>query len=290
MPYFYLASAVVFNASISLFGAFFNKKSQNLQDATPFYTLLLVASAFVGWFVLFAFDGSVSLEVIPYSIIFGVGYALCNAFLVHSLNSGPMSLTSLLIQLSLISATIWGFFFWEAKFTPLVAIGLVAVVISLWLCLYKGKTEKQNKFSWKWLLYVAITFVGNSACTIVQRTQQIVFDGKYGNFFMLVAVGISTIISLVIYLKSNKKDSLIILKKSGYMPISAGFFNVLANFCVILLATSTLSPSIVYPVIAVGVLMITTLVSFIVFKEKMKWWQYIGIVLGIIATAILNIG
>ena len=30
--------------------------------------------------------------------------------------------------------------------------------------------------------------------------------------------------------------------------------------------------------------------SVLVFKEKMKWWQYVGIALGIIAVGILNIG
>lgn len=290
MPYLYLASAVVCVASISICGAFFNRKSQSLQDATPLYTLLLVASAFLGWLILFAFDGSLSVKVIPYSLIFGVGYAVCNAFLVQSLKTGPLVLTSLLVQLSLISATIWGFFFWNAKFSWLVGVGLVAVVISLWLCLYTGKTQNKQRISFKWLVYVLLTFLGNSACIIVQRTQQTAFDGQFGNFFMMVAVGISTLICLATYLKSNKKDSAIILKKSAYWPVGAGVLNVISNFCVILLATSTLSPSIVYPVIAVGGLIITTLFSFLVFKEKMKWWQYVGIALGIIAVGILNIG
>ena len=290
MPYLYLASAVICVASISVCGAFFNKKASDLQDATPLYTLLLVGSAFLVWLILFAFDGAFNIKVIPYSLIFAIGYALCNAFLVKSLKTGPLALTSLILQLSLISATIWGFFFWNAKFSLLVAIGLVIVVLALWLCLYTGKQQNQNKFSWKWLVYVLIAFLGNSACTIVQRTQQTAFNGQYGNFFMMVAVGFSTLICLVTYLKSNKKDSVIMLKKSAYMPVSAGVLNVISNFCVILLATSTLSPSIVYPVIAVGGLIITMLFSFLVFKEKMRWWQYVGIALGIIATGILNIG
>jgi uncharacterized membrane protein len=58
---------------------------------------------------------------------------------------------------------------------------------------------------------------------------------------------------------------------------------------VMLLATSILSPSLVYPAISVGGLVLVAIFSLFVFKEKLKWWQWVGIVLGTIATALLSI-
>jgi drug/metabolite transporter (DMT)-like permease len=69
----------------------------------------------------------------------------------------------------------------------------------------------------------------------------------------------------------------------------AGGLNGFLNLFVILLATSPLSSSLVYPVIGVGSLMITTLFSTFVFKEKMRWWQWIGIITGMAAVAILSL-
>ena len=55
-------------------------------------------------------------------------------------------------------------------------------------------------------------------------------------------------------------------------PVAAGVTNVLLNLAVIILATSELSPSLIYPVLAVGGLAVTMLFSIFAFKEKLKWW------------------
>ena len=70
--------------------------------------------------------------------------------------------------------------FWGADFTPCVGVGLVLVAIALFLCIYKGK-EKQaekKKFSLKWIIFSLIAFFGNAGCTIVQKTQQLNFNGQ----------------------------------------------------------------------------------------------------------------
>ena len=79
------------------------------------------------------------------------------------------------------------------------------------------------------------------------------------------------------------------LKDSCIYPIVEGICNVLLNLFVILLASTILSPSMVYPIIGVGGLMIVTLVSIFAFKERLRWWQWLGVVIGAMATALLSI-
>ncbi len=106
---------------------------------------------------------------------------------------------------------------------------------------------------------------------------------------MFGATGISVIVCLVLYLRSDRGGDLVVLKKNAVLPICAGVFNGLQNLLVIILASSILSPSLIYPVLCVGGLMITTLSSFFVFKEKMKWWQWLGVLIGTCACGILSI-
>ena len=106
---------------------------------------------------------------------------------------------------------------------------------------------------------------------------------------MLLATGISVVFCLVAYLKSGCTDTKTILKKSWYIPLAAGGMNGLLNLFVILLATSALSPSLIYPVIGVGSLIVTTFFSMLIFKEKMHWWQWCGVAVGAIAVALLSI-
>ena len=70
--------------------------------------------------------------------------------------------------------------------------------------------------------------------------------------------------------------------------VAAGVGNVFLNVFVMLMAVSSLSPTLIYPTIAVGGLIITTCFSVLAFREKLKWWQWIGVAIGIIATAILS--
>ena len=289
MPYFYLISALVFSAAGTISTSFYNRKNIGRKGTVPMYNLVIIVTVFLFWLVLFLTDLSYDLAVLPYSLLFSLCYVLATIGTIKALGTGSIMLTSLISQLSLIGASVWGFFFWDEQFTALTAIGLVFTVISLWLCLYTGRGKDRVKFNPAWIGYVILLFVSNAGCTITQRTQQLNFGAKYGNFMMLVAIGVAAIAFVIMYLLSDKQDSRVILRASWHFPVLAGIFNGLVNLFVILMATTDLSTSLIYPVIAVGSLSIITLASLLIFKERMRWWQGCGVALGAIATAILSI-
>ena len=288
MPYLYLILATLGVASTNIVAGFYNRKNANEKNTASIYTLLVQAIIFLCWLIMFIFDRSYDLAVLPYAFIFALSFAMCMIGNIYALKVGPVVLTSLVLQLSLVGVTAWGFIFWDTKFTWLTAVGLVLIVISLWLCLYKGKTD-DKKISWKWIVFALMAFVGNAGASITQRTQQTAFKGQYGNFLMVVATGIATIICFVSYLYSEKGDTKKLVKTSWYYPAAGGVMNVMLNVCVILLATSTLSPSIIYPVLAVGGLIIVTVFSKYVFKEDMRCWQWVGVLVGTVAVGILSV-
>ena len=72
-------------------------------------------------------------------------------------------------------------------------------------------------------------------------------------------------------------------------PVVSGVLNVGLNFFVILLAPSNLSPSFIYPTIGIGGLVLVILFSRIVFKEKITPIKLAGLIIGLIATALLSI-
>jgi drug/metabolite transporter (DMT)-like permease len=197
-------------------------------------------------------------------------------------------LTSLFISLSLILTTIWGFIFWDAKLTAFVIVGLLLVVCAIVLCLYT-KEKDEKSFSWKWLFYVLLAFFGNAGCSIVQRTQQVQYNGEHGNMLMVFAIAFCALAYLFVYLKSNKTDTPTMLKSSWWAPVCAGICNLILNVFVMLMALSDLSPSLIYPVIGVGGLAVVTVFSLFVFKEKMHWWQWLGVAIGAVAVGFLSI-
>lgn len=287
MPYLILIATILFNSTSSIFGGYFNRATIDKKDSSPFFNLFQLLSVFICWTIYYIIDFSFDVKVIPYAIFMGITFFGAAFGLINALRTGPVMLSTLLLQLSLIATTIWGLIFWQTEINFLIILGIILVAISLFLCLYTGKKE-ENKISLKWLIYIVITFFSNAACSIIQRHEQMDFEGKHGNMLMFIATGIAFILFLIIFLKSNKSDFKNMIKVCHY-PILAGTCNMLMNLCFIVLATSSLLPSLIYPVSGVGALIIVTLFSLFAFKEKLRPSQWAGVIIGAIATVLLSI-
>ena len=73
------------------------------------------------------------------------------------------------------------------------------------------------------------------------------------------------------------------------MPTVTGACNAVLNLCIIALASSTLSPNLIYPVLGAGKLAVVGVFSIFLFKEKMRWWQWCGIGSGALAIILLSL-
>ena len=291
MPYIFLISATLFVSFCAIGAGVYNRKNEGCRSTSAIYNLIQLFAVFSLWLIKFLLSPEIDLAVLIYSVLFALGYTVAMIVAVSAYREGSLVLTSLIMQLSLISTSIWGFFFWNSPVTVGIIIGLVLVVLALWLCLYTGKPKEneKKKITSKWILYISLYFVGNSLGSIVQKTQQMDFNACFGDFFMVVATGIALAVCLINYLRSDRSDTKVILKRSFYIPFISGALNFFINLFVIILATSTLSPTLVYPVLAIGSLALNTIVSLFVFKEKMRWWQWLGVAVGALAILLLSI-
>lgn len=288
MDYLILTTATLFMSCVGIGATFYNRKNYSYKGTAEIYNLITLAAVFTCWLVKFLTNPTLDISVLLYSLIFTAGYTTAMLSSVAAYREGPIMLSSLIMQLSLISTTIWGFFFWESEVTAPVIIGLIIVIPALFLCLYNGKEKEgeRKNVNAKWLFFISLFFIGNSVGTITQRTQQIDFNSNYGDFFMMAATGVSFAVCFIAYLRSDRSNSKQILKGSWYIPLCVGVFNFLQNLFVIILATR-LSANIVYPVLMIGSLAVTSIFSIFIFREKMKWWQWVGVAVGAVAIALL---
>ena len=291
MPQILLISSVFLMSSLSIFITFYNRKNTSRKDASALYNYIYLITVFIGWGLLFLREPNIEWKVLPYSIMFGIFFMICQIGLINALKTGSITITSLINQLSLIATTVWGFFFWGEKITLYVGIGLLLVVLALYLCICAGteKNSEGNRCFWKWLIFSSMVFIGNAGCTIVQRTEQMHFNGQYGGMLMFFAIGIACIFYTAVFLKSDKTDSLTILRVSAGFPILGGVCNVLLNLFIMMLATSSLSPSLIYPVLSIGAIAATSVFSALVFKERLLFRQWIGIAVGACAVVLLSV-
>lgn len=227
-----------------------------------------------------------SCEVALYSIAFAISYSMAMIGSVQSIKYGPLAVSSLINQCSLILPTLYGIALLGDEIGVFGYIGIILVFACLWLV--KPRTDKSpGGVSAKWLLWVAIGFIGNGMCSVIQKAEQLKFNGGYKNEFMILALFIGAIVMFLASLKNSKnikKDAVDAIK---YAPVQ-GIANGLLNMFVMIL-TALVPTSLLFPVVLSGGIIITFIASVTIFKEKITTRQLVGYILGIISIALMNI-
>ena len=292
MEYLLVVFAILMSSTTSLFGGFYNRACVGKTSSSQFYNFMQLSSVCFCWSVMFILNPEFDIAVMPYTLGFSAGYCVAVFGIINALRTGPVMLTTLMTQMSLVVVSVWGFIFWSAPVTAFVIVGLCLTVLAIFLCLYTKKRNDEKsgnaKITPKWIMFALMAFGGNAMCTVFQRTQQMVFGGRYGNQLMFFATLIGVIFFAAIYLRSDVKDHRFLMKKS-FIPLIAGVCNVAMNIFVITLATASIPSTMVYLPMSIFPLIIVSLFSLIVFREKLRISQWIGVGVGIVSVILLSL-
>ena len=252
----------------------FNQKMQG-KGVITFSALSSFAAALFFIFQLkLPFD--MDAGVLPYALLFGAGYGSVALFSVLAISCGSLSLTSLITSYSLIIPTLYGLIFKGDKISFFLIIGLILLMISLFLINFSKDNTGNNKINIKWLIFVTIAFFGNA------------FKGAYKNEFMTVAL-IFVVVALLIAGLIRERESIVTSVKKGIVPIFlCGAANGACNFMVMVLS-SMLPASVMYPLVSAGSIILTYFISKLWYKEKLSLIQNIGFVLGVTSVVFLNL-
>ena len=193
MPYIYLLCAVCGSAMLSIMSTLFGRKNTTEKDTSLLYALVVCISVTVSWGVMFFAQPEFETGVLIYSLGYSICYIMAMVGMFNAYKLGSVSLTAFIKQLSLIGVALWGFVFWQSAITANIILGLVLIVVALYLCFRPQKGTEQKGVSLKWLLYAGMLLVGNAGCSIIQKYQQMAFDGRYGNQLMFVAACFSSV-------------------------------------------------------------------------------------------------
>lgn len=264
------------------------KKAYNSKGGGAF-TFSAAGAAFSLIIYLLTGGGSLNFtgEIIPYALGFALTYsmALIGSFL--AVKYGPLSISSLVMQYSLLIPTVYGLTVLGEPVKLTLLIGLALLGISLFLVNKKSK-EQGVRLSFKWAICVLVNFVGNGGCSTIQKVQQLDFNGAYKSEFMLIAIAISVVVLFVAALFTEKDRVGYNLKTGLGWYALCGLANGGVNFGTMVLA-NRMSASLMFPIISAGGIIATSLVSVFFYKERLSAHQLVGLILGIVAIVAMNI-
>jgi len=225
-------------------------------------------------FGILTLNGSLSLYTVLLGVLFGVVTALSNLYKMLALSKGPMHITLLITTSSMIIPTLSGVFFGE-KFSLFKILFVLILIYFIYLSIGKSKEGKINK---SWGIYCLLAFILMGSIGIIQKIHQTSSHKSEISGFLFVSFFISLIISgLRVKDKKNFKD------KKNLIPLAMICGGCTFGMNYINLKLSGLLPSqLFFPLINGSAIILSSLMSMIVFKERLSKKQTVGLVGGII--------
>ena len=225
-------------------------------------------------------------EMLPYGLASGVLYASASLLTYIALGCGPFALSMLLLSYAGIFSILYGILFLGDTLSVFSVLGIVLMLVSLYLT----RTEKrvgESKISFRWAIAIGISVAGCGMLGVLQKMQQLRFENTVDNEYMIVTLGFSAVSLFIIGCISDAKSTFHILKSGAPFFSLAGLSNGFTNFLV--LVTNEMMPlSIVSPLRTGTKIVLSFLISTLVFKERFLPRQLVGVAVGTAALILLN--
>ena len=251
------------------------KKDLSTNDHKNRFNMIMYAVCIL-LFGIGMIGGTISWFTVLLGVLFGVVTALSNLYTMNALSEGPMHITLLITTSSMIIPTMSGVFFGEG-FSPYKLIAVVILIGFIYLSLGSGGDKKINK---KWFFFVALAFLFQGSIGVLQKIHQASEHKAELNCFLFVAFICSLIYSRIRAKKGFKE--LNFGKKQVIIAVLCGVCTYAMNILNLHLA-GVLPSQVFFPLVNGSSIVLTSLMSVIVFKEKISKKQLVGLCGGILS-------
>ena len=225
-----------------------------------------------------------------------IGSIVCS---VEAIACGSVSLSLLFYQSGFLIPTIFGAIYFNERVGVLTIAGLALVVLSLILTVDKN----DKKFSLKWLILSVFGLIFCGLLGIVQKffgvyrsSHPLVGQVHFAELSLLFALVFGLIAMLIAYLfDKNRRKTDVSTVRQRQSALKCVFVVIIGALVSVINVLNTILaenlPSVVFfPVFNVGVVVLSTIASALLFKEKLSVKQVLSVVGGSLAIVFIAIG
>ncbi len=289
-----LAGCILCYTFQGLFGKTYSSAyAGNESDATPVFSVLyglIVGLGVLGVVMGLRFEAS--LATWGMGIANGLMLFLYNLGVIKASRTGPFSLQSIFRLFGgVVVPMAFSLILWGEKLSGLQIAGIVVMLASFVVINLDGNAFKGIKKGYAG--WVALLFTVNGLYGTLMAGQQKVMENTQGNEMIVITFLSSAIISLISLVVTRRKDTLKAFQMNGKAWGSAVGAGIVAALAVVqlMLLIGRLGDmlSVFYTVENGLVLVMTVVMSAIMFKEKLNRNVIIGIVLSVASLVMLSL-
>ncbi len=301
VPMLYLILAIVFSTGVFVAMRLFERfKLDNHQALMWNY----VFAAGTGFLMCKQFDTPTQLvneSWFGLSILTGFWFIFTYLLMTASTQRSGVTITSLSSKLSVVLPTLAGVVLFNEKLNFVATMGIVLALVALILVLGgKGQaaspridslsaqiSAKNDRHSKSWLLPVFIFFGTGTGDILMKLTEQ-QNNGDNMSFMIAFIYFIAMLFGILIVTYDLLRGKSKWQWKSAVGGIGLGVINFFSTFCVYH-AMRCFDNVVLFPIYNIGVVSLTALTGWLLFKEKLTWKNYLGLAIAIIAVILITL-
>ncbi len=258
----------------------------DLNQVITINYLVAASYGFIIWDAPLDFGVWKSMPWFELSIIIGVFFILTYKLFGLSSDKAGLAITAVASKMSVVIPVLAGFLLFQDHLSILKIVGILLVLLSFYFIF---KPEKGLKINRQFIMLPLLLLLGNGINdTMVKYTQHFYInndEGLFLSFIFLVALGIgivylffSQFIKGIFFSFKNLLGGLIL----GSMNYWGAWFFIKSM--------ALFESSFLFPVVNVGIVSLSALISFIIFKENLSKTNWLGILMAIIAISLVSLG
>ena len=281
----YLILAIVFSTGVFVAMRLFERfKLDNHQALMWNY----VFASGTGFAICKDWDSMPQLVAEPWfglSLLTGFWFIFTYLLMTASTQRSGVTVTSLSSKLSVVLPILAGVVMFSERLNFVASTGIVLALVALVLVLggRGGNNEKHNK---NWLLPVCIFFGTGTGDILMKITEQRNAGDDLGfmiAFIYFVALIFGVIIVAYDLIRGKSKWQW----KSALGGIGLGVINFFSTSSVYH-AMRSFDNVVLFPIYNIGVVSLTAVIGWLVFKEKLTLKNYIGLIIAVIAVILIT--
>ncbi len=268
------------------------KCSQSKYDTDLFQSLFCVVGASA-----YALGGksifNLSISQFLSAMLFGIFFACAVLFIAECYACGPMSLTSIIVNSSVIIPILYSCISLKESTTATQITGCILLAITFLFSAFNAESKENSKINFKWLIFVLIAFISNGLTAVIQKNYKISAPDSDGNIFMAIAYFTAGIILLISFFLKQRKaaiksDKIKHISLMAILVLVAGLGSFIGNG-ILMKLSNQMSAALLYPFINGGICVTLSLASILIFKEKLSIRKALTIIIGLSAVIVLNL-
>ena len=202
---------------------------------------------------------------------------------------GPFGLTRLISTFSLMFPIVYGLAFLREDTGAFKFIGIALMIAAAVLINLKSdKGKEKQKVTFKWVIFITVSTVANGMIAVLSKMQQLHFENKTSNEFMMISL-FGAFLGLSVWGIVTERGKLgIVIKQGALTGFLAGAFNGAKNFMTLLIYLY-LPLSISSPFTTGLTMILTFVVSYLLYKERYTKLQLVGVAIGSLSVVLLSL-